>query len=228
MDPLTVSVIIPVLNEGPAINVQVENLYILGGWRQTEIVVVDGDAGGSTLDQITDTRPVRLTAPGGRAGQMNAGAAAASGGILLFLHVDTFLPLDGFELIRRAVAEGALAGAFELAISSRRPSLTVIAWTTTLRSRLTRVPFCDQAIFLRADYFKTLGGYALIPLMEDVELMRRIKRRGDAIRILPSKVHTSPRRWEQEGVLRCTLRNWILRLLYKLGASPGQLARYYR
>jgi uncharacterized protein len=227
MEPLTISVIIPVLNEGSQIAVLIENLYVLGGREHTEIIVVDGDPQGGTLDSIVDPRTVRLTAPAGRALQMNTGAAAASGDILLFLHADTLLPLNGFELIRRAVAEGFMAGAFELAISSRRPVLKLIAWVTSLRSRLTRVPFGDQAIFLRKAYFTLLGGYAPIPLMEDVELMRRIKRRGDIVHILPARVHTSARRWEREGVLRCTLRNWSLRLLYRMGASPVQLVRYY-
>jgi uncharacterized protein len=228
MKRLKISTIIPVLDEGPSIAVQVENLYVLGGRELTEIIVVDGDPRGSTLVRLIDPAPLRLTAPRGRALQMNAGAAVAGGEILLFLHADTILPLDGFERIRRAVAGGALAGAFELAISSRRPSLNLIARVTSLRTRLTRVPFGDQAIFIRADYFKDLGGYAPIPLMEDVELMRRIKHRGDTVHILPAKVHTSPRRWEREGVLRCTLRNWTLRLLYGAGVSPDHLVRFYR
>lgn len=229
MAPDKVSVIIPVLDEdGPALDVLVDNLFVLGGRESTEVLVVDGTPEGSTLVRFSDPRPLRLTAPPFRADRMNAGAAAASGTVLLFLRPDTTLPLDGFQLIRRAAAEGCKAGAFELAIASRRPSLTLIARFASLRARLTRVPFGNQAIFLTAAYFRKIGGYAPIPILEDLELMRRIKRRGDPVRILPSKVHASARRWEEEGVLRCMLRDWVLRQLYSLGASPIQLARFAR
>jgi hypothetical protein len=93
---------------------------------------------------------------------------------------------------------------------------------------LTHIPYGDQAIFLRRDYFQRIGGYADIPLMEDVELMRRIKKRRDTIALLPDRVMSSPRRWEQEGVVFCTVRNWTLITLYCLGVSPQRLARWYR
>ncbi len=97
-----------------------------------------------------------------------------------------------------------------------------------LRTRLTRVPFGDQAIFIRKEYFERIHGYHDIPIMEDVELMRRIKKRGGRIVIIPKKVMTSPRRYEQEGILYCTLRNWMVQLLYALGASPERLVKWYQ
>ncbi|MCK5255532.1 MAG: glycosyl transferase family 2, partial [Deltaproteobacteria bacterium] len=95
-------------------------------------------------------------------------------------------------------------------------------------SRFTRIPYGDQIIFLRKDYFNKIGGYKEIPLMEDVELMQRIKRQGDKICILTDKVVTSPRRWEKEGIIFCTLRNWIILTLYMIGISPSKLAKYYK
>ena len=97
-----------------------------------------------------------------------------------------------------------------------------------LRTRLTKVPFGDQAIFMRKEYFAGINGYRDIPIMEDVELMKRVKKRGDRIVIISKKVMTSPRRYEQEGILYCTLRNWMVQLLYAFGASPERLVKWYR
>jgi hypothetical protein len=104
----------------------------------------------------------------------------------------------------------------------------VIGTLSSFRSRLSRIPFGDQALFIRKEYFNRIGGYKEIPLMEDVELMRRIKRTGDKIWIIPERVMTSARRWEREGVIYCTFRNWTLQILYLLGVSPDKLARFYK
>jgi hypothetical protein len=119
-------------------------------------------------------------------------------------------------------------GAFNLGISSGKWIYRVIAGAASLRSRLTRIPYGDQAIFIRRDEFRNLGGYPVIPIMEDVALMRQIKNRGGKITIIPHPVETSPRRWQREGVVCGTLRNWLLLLAYFLGRSPEKLARYYR
>jgi hypothetical protein len=121
-----------------------------------------------------------------------------------------------------------VAGAFDLGIRSGRPVFRLIETAASLRSRITRVPYGDQAIFIRKDYFHATEGFREIPLMEDVELMRRIRKAGDRISIIPERVRTSPRRWEKEGVLFCTLRNWTLITLYFLGVPPEKLARFYR
>lgn len=224
----TISIIIPVLNEAAVIGETVARLR-----RQRsgdgEIIVVDGSPEGSTISALTDPAAVAVLSERGRARQMNAGAARASGSVLLFLHADTALPPDALRLIRDALGSGRyVGGAFALGIGSDRPVFRAIERLASLRTRLTRVPFGDQAIFIRKDYFDTLGGYDEIPLMEDIALMRRIKRRGGRIVLLPERVTTSPRRWEQEGVLLCTLRNWALQLLYYAGVSPGRLARFYK
>jgi rSAM/selenodomain-associated transferase 2 len=160
---------------------------------------------------------------------MNAGAAVAAGEILIFLHADTRLPQRALALIDEALArETTIGGAFDLRIDSRRPIVKVIARIASLRSRLTRIPYGDQAIFIRRDRFDRLGGYPEIPLMEDVALMRGIKRAGKMIVFIPEPVTTSARRWEQEGVLYATLRNWLLLSAYLLGVAPDKLTKYYK
>jgi len=159
---------------------------------------------------------------------MNAGAAAARGEILIFLHADTTLPENALEKISRAMQDpDFVGGAFDLKIDSERLFLKYISVRASLRSRWNRIPYGDQAIFIRKKYFDQIGGYKEIPLMEDVDLMRRIKKDGKKIFILPDKVTTSARRWESDGMLYTTLRNQILVRLFYLGISPHKLAKYY-
>ncbi|MFP4071222.1 MAG: TIGR04283 family arsenosugar biosynthesis glycosyltransferase [Desulfovibrionales bacterium] len=226
--PALLSVIIPVLGENENINRCIEDVFVLGGSRATEIIIVDGDPLESTLSVITDPRVTKVSSRPGRAVQMNAGARKARGAILLFLHADTRLSLDGFSLLRETVSSGCLAGAFDLRINSTSPALRSISRITSLRARISRIPFGDQALFFSAPYFRELGGFKEIPIMEDVEIMKRIKNRGETICILPSRVYTSPRRWDQEGIFFCTIRNWCLRLLFAAGVSPARLAKMYR
>lgn len=160
---------------------------------------------------------------------MNEGATLATGDILLFLHVDTRLPKDALGLIRTTMEDNRyVAGAFDLGIESSKPIFRIIERSASLRSRFTRIPFGDQAIFIRKDYFERIGGYREIPVMEDVEIMDRIKKQGGRICIIPRRVSTASRRWEQEGIVRCTLRNWMLQMLYFLGISPHKLSQFYK
>jgi rSAM/selenodomain-associated transferase 2 len=223
------SLIIPVLNESDEINFLIEHLYAQEYDNNYEIIVVDGDPKGETIRAIQRKEVVSLISPAGRARQMNRGAAIAKGDILVFLHADTRLPLDAFFQINQALKEGQyVSGAFDLCIRSDRLIFKMIAYIASLRSRLTRLPYGDQAIFIRKDYFNKIGGYRDVPLMEDVELMRCIKERGDNICILSDCVSTSPRRWEKEGIVYCTIRNWIILSLYFGGVSPDRLAGFYR
>lgn len=227
--PRRISVVIPVLNEGENINRLIGHLRALPADQEPEIVVMDGDPDQGTVRAIEHSNVVTGTAGPGRAVQMNAGAALASGDALLFLHADTFLPWNAFELIAQALGDSRyVGGAFDLGILTERRIFKITEWYASLRTRITRVPFGDQGIFLRKAYFERIGGYREVPIMEDVELMARIRRRGDAICIVPAKVMTSPRRWEKEGVLYATFRNWTLQLLYIVGVRPARLARWYR
>ena len=224
-----ISVIIPVLNEAGTINELIAHLRSFAPVDAVEIVVVDGDPAGSTVKAISHPLVVTALADRGRASQMNRGASIASGAVLLFLHADTFLPQDAFTHVRSALQDGKfVGGCFDLGIRSDRRAFRVTERYVALRTRITRIPFGDQAIFIRRDYFERIGGFADIPIMEDVDLMRRIRGRGDVICIIPEKVSTSARRWEREGVLFTTFRNWMLQALYCCGVSPERLARYYR
>ena len=195
---------------------------------QYEAIVVDGDSSGDTIAHISDPNVITLTAPRGRARQMNAGADRACGDILLFLHADTLLPQKAFPKIITALSNSSfIGGAFDLKIQNRRWIFRAIAWAASWKHRLTRVPYGDQAIFMLRRYFENIGGYAGIPLMEDVELMRRVKRQGGRIIILPEAVTTSSRKWETDGVFYTITRNWIIQILYLFGMPAERLVKYY-
>jgi rSAM/selenodomain-associated transferase 2 len=226
---LIYSFIIPVYREEKIINSIIDKLIHLQKFADAEIIVADGDYEGSTLREISNTNVKKILCPKGRARQMNCGAAKSSGDILIFLHADTYLPGNALKMIATLMEDKAIVGgAFDLGIDSERFAFRVIEKMASWRSRLTRIPYGDQAIFIRRDYFQSLGGFKDIPIMEDVELMRKIKHRRGKINILKDKVKTSSRRWETEGVVFCTLRNWFLITLYLLGAKPETLAKFYR
>lgn len=222
------SIIIPVLNEAAQINSIIEHLRKQINETSSEIIVVDGDPQGSTVKTIQDKNITVFTTDKGRGRQMNTGAAAAQGEILIFLHADTILPDNALEKINRVLQDrDYVGGAFDLKIDSDRLFLKYISVRASLRSRWNRIPYGDQAIFIRKKYFDQIGGYKEIPLMEDVDLMRRIKKDGKKINILPDRVTTSARRWESDGVFYTTLRNQVLIRLFYLGISPHRLAKYY-
>jgi len=223
------SIIVPVFHEGNRINDLIDHLNSLDSKESFEIIVVDGARERDTLKAIQSNRVIKIFSEKGRAKQMNAGASIAKGEILIFLHADTELPTHALRKIESVIEKrGYAAGAFDLGIQSNKLMFKVIAFLGSLRSRLNRIPYGDQAIFLRREYFNKIGGYKEIPLMEDVELMRRIKRSGKKIWILYDRVMTSPRRWEKEGAIYCILRNWILQALYFLGVSPHKLVNFYK
>ena len=230
---MKISVVIPVFRE-EAIAALLADLLARPDAGALEVIVVDGAPGRDTLARIPaqlakDPRLSLLASPPGRGVQQNAGAGAARGDILLFLHADTRLPDNAFSLVRQCLADPAPAGgAFSLGYAEASPGLTFIAAAANARSNFTRVPYGDQAIFVRREVFHLLGGFRPLPLMEDLEFMTRLRRRGHAIRILAFPVRTSGRRQLREGLVRCTLRNLFLRLLYHLGVPAGRLAGLYR
>ena len=229
VNPIQFSIIVPAFHEGEYINDLIERLRRLDSDKKSEIIVVDGAHEKDTLGAIRRNHVVQTFSERGRAKQMNAGASIARGEILIFLHADTELPIQALGKIHSLMERGEyVGGAFDLGIKSDKMIFRLIGIFASWRSRLNRIPFGDQAIFIRRDYFNKIGGYQEIPLMEDLELMKRIKRSGDKIWIFYDRVMTSPRRWEKEGVVYCTLRNWTLQVLYFFGVSPDHLAKYYK
>ena len=220
------SVIIPALNEAAGIGTTLAALAQMRE-RGAEVIVVDG---GSSDDTIARAQPLAdrvLAAPRGRAAQMNAGAAAATGDVLLFLHADSRLPADADRLILAAVGATAEAwGRFDVAIEGRHPLLPVIAWFMNRRSRLTGIATGDQGLFVTRALFAAAGGYPPIALMEDVALSQALRARG-APRCLRERIVTSGRRWERHGVWRTMALMWRLRWAYWRGADPALLARRY-
>jgi rSAM/selenodomain-associated transferase 2 len=222
----SIAVIVPVLNEAsrlPAL------LADLSARDVAEIIIVDGGSGDGSADlarRSGDERVRVLASPRGRARQMNAGAAAARSDVLLFLHADTQLPAAGVQLIRGALAAGARWGRFDVVIAPPSALLHLVQSAMNIRSALTGICTGDQAIFVLRELFREFGGYADLPLMEDIELSRRLKRIGRAARIR-APVLTSARRWQAHGTLRTILGMWRLRLLYRLGVPAERLAPDY-
>ena len=229
MDITQFSIIVPALHESDKINSLIDQINSLGCNKGCEIIVVDGSRENDTIKAIRNKEVIKLGSERGRGKQMNGGASVARGQILIFLHTDTELPLGAFTKINSVMEQNKyVAGAFSLGIKSEKFLYKSLARLASLRCRLTRIPYGDQAIFIRTDYFNRIGGYREISLMEDVELMRRIKHIGKKICILPDRVTTSARRWDEEGFVFVLLRNTILFTLYILGVSAEKLARFYR
>ncbi len=223
------SVIVPVYNEQENINDCLAHIRSLNTGNSCQIIVVDGDENASTITAIKTDDVVKIVSEKSRANQMNAGARIADADILLFLHADTKLPENAFELISSTIDSGRYnAGAFDLGIETDNRIIKLIAWAGKIRSRITRIPYGDQGIFITKNYFDRIGGFKNIPLMEDVDLMRRIKKSEDKICILKEKVSTSARRWHDDGLVYTTIRNIILLTLYYLGMSPNKLAKFYK
>lgn len=227
MKPL-ISVIIPVLNEQATINDVLSYLRSLPYSHHIEIIVVDGDDDAGTLSVIEDRQIIKIISPRGRGIQMALGAKKARGDLLLFLHADTFLPATAFkDILTIRMDKGVAASAFSLNIYIGGLIFRIIETTANLRTRLTGIPYGDQALCVKRGWYERVGGFMPYPVMEDVDLVQRLRKNGGSVRIFSSKVRTSARRWEKEGVLLCTLRNWIILGLFYLGVSPEVLKRYY-
>ncbi len=220
------SIVIPVLNEAAGVQAALKALV---GLRQrgVQVIVVDGGSTDQTPALAQDHADLVLAAARGRARQMNAGAQQAAGDVLLFLHADTQLPPDADARLLAAVQAGALWGRFDVCISGRPLMLRVVAALMNLRSRSTGIATGDQAIFVRRVVFEEVQGYPDQPLMEDIELSRRLRRLAPPA-CLRDRVTTSGRRWEQGGVWRTIVLMWRLRWRYWRGASAAALAEVYR
>jgi rSAM/selenodomain-associated transferase 2 len=217
-----VSVIIPVLADADEVERLVDQV---SREPAVEVIVVDGgpDPRLDRLDQPPHARLMR--APRGRARQMNAGAAAATGEWLLFLHADSRLPPGWAEHLRRAPVN-ASGGWFRFALDDTAWQARVIEQGVRWRVRLFQLPYGDQGLFVRREVFVALGGFGELPLLEDVEFVRRLVRRGGAFE-LPLPLLTSSRRWRHDGWFRRSARNLVIVSCYFAGVSPARLSRWY-
>ncbi len=226
MLPPRISIVIPVLNEARSLQA---HLPLLQAAREAghEVILVDGgstDEGPALAAPLVDKL---VRSPAGRALQMNAGAAQASGDLLLFLHVDTRLPEGAVAVLQQAFVQPTVQwGRFDVQLSGMHPAFRVIEFMINLRSRVSGVATGDQALFLRAGLFHAIGGFPAIPLMEDVAITKTLRRQARPL-CLRERVTTSSRRWEHHGIVRTVLLMWWLRLLYVLGVSPATLRAMY-
>ena len=219
------SIIIPTLNEAGEIE---KSLSRLSKSDTVEILVVDGGSSDDTVEKARKFGARLLSTAPSKAGQMNAGAAGARGDVLVFLHADTCLP-EHFEqkVLATVNRKGISAGAFTLTIDSDDSGLRFIERVANWRARLLQMPYGDQALFVSRQLFFEIGGFADYPIMEDFELVRRLKKRGK-IAILPDSVITSPRRWQNLGVVKTWLLNQVILAAYFIGIPPHRLAAWYR
>ncbi len=226
--PLSCSlcIVVPVLNEAQGIEALLQSLAPLRQ-RGARVVVVDGGSQDDTRALAQAHADAVIEGPCGRALQMNAGAALGWGEVLLFLHADTTLPERADVHLLQALFRGHVWGRFDVRIAGRPWMLAVVARLMNWRSRWTGIATGDQAIFMRREVFAQVGGFALQPLMEDIDLSQRLRAVGPPA-CLRQRVVTSGRRWEQRGVWRTILLMWRLRWRYWRGESAHTLARDYR
>jgi rSAM/selenodomain-associated transferase 2 len=221
----TLTLIVPVLDEAAGIGACLAPMQPMRA-RGVEVLVVDGGSRDATRALAAPLADRVIESTRGRARQMNAGAAVANGRVLAFVHADTVLPPDADLAIARALADGARWGRFDVVIAGANRLLPLVGTMMNARSRVTGIATGDQAIFARREEFTAAGAFPDIPLMEDVALCKRLKRRSPPA-CLRERVVTSGRRWEREGAVKTILLMWRLRLAYAMGADPGRLARRY-
>jgi len=218
-----ISIIIPTLNERGNIALQASALANSG----CEVIVVDGGSGDGTVETAEKAGFTVFSSPPGRARQLNLGARAAAGGILLFLHADTRLPSGFASTVIAALHDsGCSVGAFRLAIDEPTPALRFIACCANLRSRLLHLPYGDQALFTTRDIFAKAGGFAELAIMEDFLFVKKAQKLGSVL-ITEDYVTTSARRWKRKGILRTTMINQVMVAGYYLKIPPEKLALLY-
>ena len=219
-----ISVIIPVLNEAKILNQSLSRLT--PQLKGHELIIVDGGSTDNT-SLIAKKYGQVIFSERGRARQLNAGAAAARGDIFLFLHADVWLDSGAIEAVEKAISAGYVGGAFKQRIDGDHPLYRLIERTANLRAKRARIFYGDGGIFIRRAEFNQIGGFPEIPIMEEVELSRKLRRRGKVTLVEPG-IHISARRWQKNGILRTTLTNWLITLLYLLRVPPNHLAKLYR
>jgi rSAM/selenodomain-associated transferase 2 len=221
---VTLSVVIPALDEGGRIEAALASASAPG----VEVLVVDGGSRDDTVARARGRGARVLCSAPGRARQLDAGARAATGEVLLFLHADTLLPPGYDAAVTRALADpGVAGGAFRFRFDRGSLALRVVEWGARLRVALFRLPYGDQALFLRRCVLEALGGVPQVPIMEDLDLVRAIRRAGQ-LALLPLPATTSARRYEARGVLRTMLRHWIAAAAWAAGVDRARVAAWYR
>jgi rSAM/selenodomain-associated transferase 2 len=220
---MTVSLIIPALNEESCLG---DTLTLLRLLKPHEIIVVDGGSSDATC-LLASAADCLLHGPRGRALQMNLGAAQATGDVLLFLHADSSLEAGALEEAERLLARPkAVAGCFRMRVRAHGRLYRMIDYCATARVRLSGLIYGDQGLFLRRELFRRLGGFPPLQLMEDVFLSQELRGQG-RIAVATRHIFVSPRRWQHEGLVRQTLRNWTLTALAAAGIHPDRLAAFY-
>lgn len=220
---MRMAIVMPTLNEAPALR----RLLPAALAAADEVVVSDGGSTDETLDVARGLGARAVSGAPGRGGQLNRGAAAAGSEVLLFLHADTALPPEGAQLIRAAVAGGAVGGGFCLRFDVDRPLLRLGARLINLRTRLGFPPLGDQAQFVRRDVFLRMQGFRDWPILEDIDFARRLRREGRTV-LIEEQVTTAARRFVELGVVRTVATNWLIWALFLIGVPPHRLARLYR
>lgn len=225
IESMSISIIIPTLNEAEGIADLLATLQILRS--QCEIIIADGGSSDNIQSNSVALVDQFVCSNKGRAVQMNAGARHATGDILVFLHADTYLPEQALTLIQQGIVAGALWGRFDMQLLGQHSMLNIIALMMNWRSRLTGVATGDQVIFVKRSIFQQLGGFPEIALMEDIAMSKQLKKLARPY-CIAAKVKSSARRWESFGVWRTIALMWSIRLRYFLGESPDNLAQLYR
>lgn len=222
---MRVSVVIPALNEEQLLAAAIASAWAAGA---AEVVVADGGSHDRTREIAEADGGLVVTGRRGRAAQQNAGAERAAGDVLLFLHADNRLGSDAIQQVSDALSKsGAWGGVFWQQIEAPGALYRALEYGNAWRVRWRGLPYGDQGIFIRREVFRELGGFPELPLMEDLVLMRQLRRRAWPL-LLPGPVYVHPRRWQRHGIVRQTLRNWLLVTAWRLGVSPERLAAHYR
>jgi len=223
-----VSIIVPVFKEYnidhfvTALQQKVKNCSV-------EIIAVDGDKSGSTISKLEKYDVKTIKSQKGRGTQLKKGAESSTGDILLFVHADAELPDNFFYTVTDVCAKISSCGAFSLKIGSKKFVYRIIEFFANLRAKYLQMPFGDQAIFVEREIYFKSGGFSEIPIFEDVDLVRKLKKCGVKIHISKEKITTSSRRWQYEGIFKTTMRNWYLQILYFVfKLDPHYLKKYYR